>query len=175
MSKLACSLYITARKIARMRHLVDQETAKILVQTLILSRLDYCNSLLLGSSKLYIDKLQRLQNMACRIVYRQHRFCRVTPLMKELHWLKVPDRITYKIALLMYKCVKDLAPEYLIDIVITPHRRRLRSTTELKLPVIRSECSSPWVLFCIYGTKSLECTAKKPQRSSIKLNNSNHL
>ena len=76
--------------------------------------------------------------MACRIVYRQHRFCRVTPLMKELHWLKVPDRITYKIALLMYKCVKGLAPEYLIDIGITPHRRRLRSTTELKLPVIRS-------------------------------------
>ena len=38
----------------------------------------------------------------------------------------------------MYKCVKGLAPEYLIDIVITPHRRRLRSTTELKLPAIRS-------------------------------------
>ena len=60
-SKLACSLYIMARKIARVRHLIDQETAKILVQTLILSRLDNCNSLLLGSSKLYIDKLQRLQ------------------------------------------------------------------------------------------------------------------
>ena len=127
-----------ARKIARVRHLVDQETAKILVQTLILSRLDYCNSLLLGSSKLYIDELQRLQNMAGRIVYRQHRFCRVTPLMKELHWLKVPDRISYKIALLMDKCVKGLTPEYLINIVITPHRRRLRSTSELKLPVIRS-------------------------------------
>ena len=38
----------------------------------------------------------------------------------------------------MYKCVKGLAPEYLIDIVITSHRRRLRSTTELKLPVIKS-------------------------------------
>ena len=75
--------------------------------------------------------------MACRIVYRQHRFCWVTPLMKELHWLKVPDRITYKIALLMYKCVKGLAPEYLIDIVITPQRRKLRSTTMVKLPVIK--------------------------------------
>ena len=125
-NKLACSLYITARKISRVRHLVDQDVAKVLVQTLILSRLDYCNSLLLGSSKVCIDKLQKLQNMACRIVYRLHRFCQVTPLMKELHWLKVPDRITYKIALLMYKCVKGLAPEYLIDIVITPHRRKLR-------------------------------------------------
>ena len=58
--------------------------------------------------------------------------------MKELHWLKVPDRFTYKITLLMYRCVKGLAPEYLIDIVLTPHRSRLRSATELKLPVIRS-------------------------------------
>ena len=58
--------------------------------------------------------------------------------MKELYLLTAPDRITYKIALLMYKCVKGLAHEYLVDIVITPHRRKLRSTTELKLLVIRS-------------------------------------
>ena len=76
--------------------------------------------------------------MVCRIVYRQHRFCRVPPLMKDLHWLKVPGRITYQIALLKYNCVKGLAPEYLNDIAIMPHRRRLRSTTELKLPVIKS-------------------------------------
>ena len=41
----------------------------------------------------------------------------------------------------MYKCVKGLAPEYLIDIVVTPHRRRLRSITELKLPVIKSRAT----------------------------------
>ena len=76
--------------------------------------------------------------MACRIVYIQHRFSQMTPLMKEHHWLKVPDKITYKIALLMYRCVQGLAPEYLIDNVITPNRRKLRSTTELKFPVIRS-------------------------------------
>ena len=138
------------RKTARVRHLVDQDTANVLVQTLILSRLDYCNSLLLGSSKLCIDKLQRLQNMACRIVYRQHRFCRVTPLMKELHWLKEPQRIAYKIALLMYKSVKGIAPEYLSDIVITPHRRRLRSTTELKLPVIKSRTAQ--VHKCLFAS-----------------------
>ena len=56
MNKLACSLYITVRKISRVRHLVDHDMAKVLVKTLILSRLDYCYSLLLGSSKLCIDK-----------------------------------------------------------------------------------------------------------------------
>ena len=74
-NKLASSLYITAKKISRVKHLVDQDTAKVLVQNLILCRLDYCNSLLLRSSTLCIYNLQRLQNMACRIVYRQHRFC----------------------------------------------------------------------------------------------------
>ena len=93
-NKLASSLYITAKKISRVRYLVDQDIAKVLVQTLILSRLDYYNSLPLGSLKLCIDKLQRLQNMAYIIVYIQHGFCWMTHLMRELHWLKVPNRIT---------------------------------------------------------------------------------
>ena len=55
----------------------------------------------------------------------------------------------------MYKCVKGLAPEYLIDIVITPHRRKLRSTTELKLPVIRSRTTQvhKW-LFASMGPRT---------------------
>ena len=94
--------------------------------------------------------------------------------MKELDWLKAPDRITYKIALLMYKSVKGLAPEYFIDIFMTPHRRKLRSTTELKFPVIRSgttqvhKCS-----FTSMGPRiwnGLPKTTKKQNQ----LNNPNH-
>ena len=70
--------------------------------------------------------------------------------MKELHWLKVPERITYKIALLMCKCVKGPTPEYLIDIVITPHRRKLRSTTELKSLVINSRTTQ--VHKCLFAS-----------------------
>ena len=85
--------------------------------------------------------------------------------MKELHWLKVPDRITYKIALLMYKCVKGLAPESLIDIIVTPHRR-LRSTTELKFPVTRSRTTQVHkYLFASVGPRLWNRLPKNPKEA----------
>ena len=75
----------------------------------------------------------------------------------------------------MYKCVKGLAPEYLIDIVITPHRRRIRSTTELKLPVIKSRTTQvhkyadlhPW-------DQESGMDYQKTSEKQHQLNNSNH-
>ena len=55
----------------------------------------------------------------------------------DLHWLKINECITYKVYVLIYKCIKGMAPEYLSEVVIKDHGHSLRSTTLNKLPTIR--------------------------------------
>jgi len=81
---------------------------------LVLSRLDYANSLLFGISAELLNKLQRVQNSAAKFVtgasYRDH----VTPHLIALHWLPIKQRIEYKIALLVFRCRHGLAPTHLV-------------------------------------------------------------
>ena len=66
---LSSCLYVMIKNITRIRPFLDKETCKTIIQALIISRLDYCNLLLLGSSEYQLDKLQRIQNMApCRVI-----------------------------------------------------------------------------------------------------------
>ena len=80
-------------------------------------------------------KLQRVQNSAARLVYRESKFCHITPLLKKLHWLPITYRIRFKIALLTYKAIRGLAPPYLIDLIFikTGANYSLRSGNELLL------------------------------------------
>ena len=73
-----------------------QEAAAILVHSFFTCRIDYCSSLLYG---LPHYQLQRVQNLAARLVYRESKFCHITPLLKKLHWLPITYRIRFKIAL----------------------------------------------------------------------------
>ena len=140
-NQLTSSVFPTICNITKIQHLLDKSTTKMLVQALVLSKVDYCNSLLLGSSQYNIRKLQRLQNMCARIIYRSHKYDHITPFLKELHWLKIEEQIEYKVAVLVYKCVTKTAPTYLQELVISEHGGRLRSTNELKLPVSISKLS----------------------------------
>ena len=81
----------------RIRKHLTYESARTLTQATIIARVDYCNSLLYGCSDGQIKMLQRLQNMAARLICNSTRFCRITPLMFKLHWLPVKLRIKYKI------------------------------------------------------------------------------
>ena len=103
---------------------------KTIIQALILSKLDYCNALLPGSSRMLLTKLQCIQNMACRIVCNLQKFNHITQPMYDLHWLCIQERIDYKIACIMFKCHRGTAPQYLIDLL--PKRQskwQLRSST----------------------------------------------
>ena len=114
---------------------------------LVLSRLDYANSLLLGAREVDLKRLQRLQNKAARLVFSCGRDQPSAGLLRELHWLPVKQRIHYKILLYVYKCLLSDAPRYLMDLVTT-HRsqhlldcqRRLRSFSDhTRLSVGRSK------------------------------------
>ena len=61
----------------------------------------------------------------------------ITPHLMELCWLKIKECIVYKVCVLMYKCIKGLAPQYLSEVVIQVHGRNLRSTTLNNLPTVR--------------------------------------
>ena len=68
----------------------------------ILSRLDYGSTVLFGLPQLLVDKLQSVQNAAARLIFAARRRDHISPLLQSLHWLRVADRITFRLAVLTY-------------------------------------------------------------------------
>ena len=126
--------YLELRRISSIRHLLSVEATKTLICSFVLSRLDYCNSLLAGCPKHLLQKLQRIQNNAARLIFRTSRSSHVTPLFISLHWLPVERRVQYKIALLCFKSLNGLAPAYLSDLIhIYIPSRQLRSSADTRV------------------------------------------
>ena len=84
---------------------------------LFLSRIDYCNSLLFGSTHDVISHLQRIQNYAARVILRLPKSYSITTHLKSLPWLPVKERTTYNIACLCYHCHNSTAPSYVADML----------------------------------------------------------
>ena len=95
---------------------------------LILSRLDYCNLLFNGITQKNLVRLQKLQNKCARLVNMQPRSCHITPLLMDLHWLRVSERILFKTLLYVYKSLNGLWPQYMNDCLVV-NRHRLGSVT----------------------------------------------
>ena len=139
---LSSSLFQQLRNIRKIRAKLDFDTAKIVVQSLILSKLDYCNSLLVGTPECHLSRLQHVQNMACRVVCNLKKFDHVSPSMCSLHWLKVRERIAFKIAYMVFCCKNGLAPDYLAALLPSiTHNRALRSSTSGSLPSAKCRTS----------------------------------
>ena len=96
---------------------LSTDSAATLIHSFISSRIDYCNSLLYGVPKCHIDKLQRVQNAAARLVVMQVKFCHITPVLHQLHWLPVLLRINFKVLLLTFKAIRKLALSYINNLV----------------------------------------------------------
>ena len=91
-------------------NVLSESATKQLVHSLIFSQLDYCNSLLNGLPQYQLNRIQRVQNNAARVVCRIKKFDHVTLTLKALHWLPLKERIDFKTLLLTYKCLHDKAP-----------------------------------------------------------------
>ncbi|KAJ8380528.1 hypothetical protein SKAU_G00013060 [Synaphobranchus kaupii] len=110
---------------------LSENIAVLLVQAMVLSRLDYCNSLLAGLPASAIRPLQLIQNAAARLVFNLPRHSHVTPLLIDLHWLPVMARIKFKTLVLAFQAVRGSAPPYLQKTLHTyqiPAFRLLRTT-----------------------------------------------
>ena len=77
-NRLTSSSFLCLQNVARIRHQLDTQTVKTIIQLLVISKLDYCNSILLGIPNYNIAKLQRIQNMACRMVYKLPKSSHIT-------------------------------------------------------------------------------------------------
>ena len=78
-NRVTSIVYIMMKKISKIRHFLDKNTTKILMQVLVLSKIYYCNSLLLGTPKYNLNKLQHMQNIACKITHTTGKYDSVTP------------------------------------------------------------------------------------------------
>ncbi len=105
------------RNIAKLRNILTVSDAEKLVHAFMTSRLDYCNALLGGCPASSINKLQIVQNAAVRVLTRSRKYDHITPILQSLHWLPIKFRISYKILLLDYKALNDLAPAYLTNLL----------------------------------------------------------
>jgi len=111
------SCHAQIHKISRIRKYLTTDASKTIVHALITSRLDNLNSLLHKLPDCELDRLQKTQNTAARLIYKQPRENDITPTLKTLHWLPVTKRIEYKILLLTFKCLHDIAPSYLSSLL----------------------------------------------------------
>ncbi len=134
--------------IRKIRPFLSEQAAQLLVQALVLSRLDYCSALLAGPPACTIKPLQLIHNATARVVFNEPKKAHVTPLFIRLHWLPIAARIKFKVLMFVYKTTTGTAPIYLYSLVQTyAPSRSLRSASERRLVVPSQR-----------GTKSLSRT-----------------
>ena len=92
---------------------LTQKDTEMLVHVFVTSKLDNCNSLLAELPQYLLDKVQRVQNAAARLGSCTRKYDQITPVLKELHWLPVKQRIMLKILLFTHKALKAVASQYI--------------------------------------------------------------
>uniref|UniRef100_A0A8C6PAU3 Reverse transcriptase domain-containing protein n=1 Tax=Nothobranchius furzeri TaxID=105023 RepID=A0A8C6PAU3_NOTFU len=125
------SCYFHLRRIARIKPLLSRKHLETVINAFITTRLDYCNSLYAGIKQASIAKPQKVQNAAARLLTGTRRSEHITPVLASLHWLPVSFRISFKVLVFVFKCLNELAPRYLADL-IHPYvpARNLRSAQQ---------------------------------------------
>ena len=135
-SHLVQIMNMDLRRLSKIRHLLANDIASLLMNSLVLSKLDYCNALLPNINTDLLNKLQKVQNNAARWILQKPRSFSSHDLLVLLHWLPVKTRIFYKICTIVFKCLNDQGTSYLDELinVYTP-KRNLRSADDGKILV----------------------------------------
>jgi hypothetical protein len=133
------SCFAALRQIRSVRRSLPRHALLTLIRALVVSKVDYCNSVLAGLSIQLQDRLQSVLNAAARLVFSARRSEHITPLLRELHWLKVPERVKFRLCVLAYRCLHGEAPAYLAESLRrttdADTGRRLRSADTITLVV----------------------------------------
>ena len=132
-TELKKKCFLTLRNLKKIRFLLTTSQVKTIVNSLVISCLDYCNSMFYGVSQHLMHQLQLIQNACAKAITGKYKYDHMDNDLNKLHWLSVRKRVVFKICLLSYKAVNGLAPKYLNDMfnyahyghtirLIVPHR-----------------------------------------------------
>ena len=125
------SAFFHLRNISKIRNFLTSDTTKTVVHAFVTSKLDYCNSLLYGQPKYVLKRFQYVQNYAARLIHQSRKYDHVTPLLINLHWLTVEQRIKFKILVITFKALHGQAPQYIYDLLkLYNPGRSLRSSSQ---------------------------------------------
>ena len=158
----SCFFHLRQLRLRLTRQSLTPEAMNTLVQSFVTNRLESCNSVLIGvNSQLLIQRMQVIQNAAARFITGARRFERITPVLRDLHWLPVRQRIKFKTAVLVCKCLHGMAPPYLTS-YCTPvsartGRSNLRSATTSQLVVPRTRTVYGSRSFAVHGPVVWNC------------------
>ena len=140
-NSLSKSCHFHIRDICRIRHLLPLSADTTLANSLVSSKLDYCNSLYNGISQANLNKIQRIQNTLAHVITNTSEFEHITPILKKLHWLPIKQHIDYKLCLFTYKTLQIQQPTYLYNSLSFPsHSLSTRSSDSsvLSIPYVQT-------------------------------------
>ena len=107
--------FAALRQIRSVRRSLSADALLTLVRALVVSKVDYCSSVLAGISGALLQRLQSVLNAAARLVFSARKSEHITPLLRELHWLRVPEIIQFRLCVLAHHCLNGTAPSYLAE------------------------------------------------------------
>ena len=109
-AKVSRACFFHLRRLRQIRSCLDEDSAKTVAVTMVLSRLDYCNAILTGLPETTLQPLTRVLNTAARIVLKLDRRDHITQALRSLHWLPIRERIKFKLCLMMHNIVNERSP-----------------------------------------------------------------
>ena len=129
--------FISLRQMKSIKDLLSIESLKTLASALVLSSIDCGNIILAKLSKYQKNRLQSLINTAARLITGTKKYDHISPVLRDLHWLKIDERIDYKVLLLVFKCLRNEGLAYLLkNFEMLPSilgKQKLRAANSLKV------------------------------------------
>ena len=133
-SAICKSAWFHLFQISKVKQYLTEKQLQVVVHAYVTGRLDQNNSLLVGLPKTSLRRLQMVQNASARMIRGIRKRDHITPILMQLHWLPIQQRILFKVLLLVYKSVNGKGPDYLKELLV-PYipSRSLRSGSHLLL------------------------------------------
>jgi hypothetical protein len=148
------SAFYHLRMIRHIRRSLNKDTATILCNSLVLSRIDYCGMLFHTLHVQEQDRLQRVINLAARVIFCATRTCHVSPFLKQLGWLRIRERSTYRALCMVHKVMYGSAPSYLkLNLRWYKPSRPLRSAEKHLIERVRSTRDIGNKMFAVFGSQ----------------------